>query len=64
MALVEGPERAKTEAQLAGLRRELEMLETGQMGTHAVVLGSTTSETIHRLKSTVAEFERILADPG
>lgn len=43
------------------LLQELEMLESGKMGTGEKVLRSTTAQSIERVRAHIAELDRLLS---
>jgi hypothetical protein len=43
------------------LRQELEMLESGKMGTGDKTLRGTTAESIARVKARMAQLDRLLS---
>lgn len=46
----------------ADLERQLELLESGKMGTGGRVIRSTTSQTITRVRRFIAELDDLLSE--
>jgi polysaccharide deacetylase 2 family uncharacterized protein YibQ len=53
---------AEWKQERASLARQLQMLENGTMHTGTSILGSTTNETIARVKSWIKNLDELLAE--